>query len=304
MGWSPPLTRFTLHRSRSFPFCGIASKRSISFNAINGDQDRSDLSDSIVGEEQPSELASGDHRVQDTYKYDPPSSSNKVVEGGHVYFVATPLGNLGDITDRAKAILSNVDLILAEDTRNTAQLLRHLSLRYKGQLQSHHEHNQHQSLARIIDLVKRDKKSIAVVSDAGTPGISDPGSPLAAVLSKEDVPLHPIPGPSAVISALSVSGFPSSQFTFLGFPPVKGRERKEHLDQVIQTKHTVIIYEAPHRMLKTIREIEECGRGLGVGKRLMMCARELTKRHEELKRGTVTEILQWLESSEALKEVR
>jgi 16S rRNA (cytidine1402-2'-O)-methyltransferase len=215
-------------------------------------------------------------------------TSRKVwVTPGHVYFVATPIGNLHDISSRAIDILNQVDVICAEDTRNTIQLLRLLGIPHK-KLISHHEHNEFQSIATITSLTKAGN-SVAVVSDAGSPGIADPGAALASALVKEDVALHPVPGPSAVIAALSISGFLASEFSFLGFIPVKGRERKEKLANIDNIKHTVVLFEAPHRILRTLEDIASLSNYQSI--RECVICRELTKKHEEILRGSVAEVL-------------
>lgn len=221
------------------------------------------------------------------------------VQPGHVYFVATPLGNRYDISMRATEILSSVDIICAEDTRRTIQLLRLLALPQKKVI-SHHEHNQAHSIPEIIKLVKSGK-SIAVVSDAGSPGIADPGAGLAEALSRDDVPMHPVPGPSALIAALSICGFQASEFTFLGFLPVKGRDRSEKLSRISQTTHTVAFFEAPHRMLRTFSDLAALD--FASSNRSCVVCRELTKKHEEIKRGSVSEVQQWLQALEEEKEV-
>lgn len=147
-------------------------------------------------------------------EYSSIDNSSNSVEKGHVYFVATPIGNVKDITLRALEILRNVDYVCAEDTRHTISLFRHISIPHK-QMISHHEHNLDSSIPRIIALAQNGS-SIAVVSDAGTPGISDPGTQLAHALAQAKVPIHPIPGASAVVTALSISGFPATPFTFVG----------------------------------------------------------------------------------------
>ena len=219
------------------------------------------------------------------------SSNSSSVEPGHVYFVATPLGNLKDMTTRAIEVLSSVDLICAEDTRHTVKLLRHLSLPHKDLL-SHHEHNWKEQIPKILTMVQ-EGKSLAVVSDAGTPGICDPGAELAEALLANNIPLHPIPGPSAVVAALSVCGFQASEFSFLGFLAVKGKERTQKLDQIVRIEHPVVIYEAPHRMKMTFRQL--ASKEYGQSQRPCLCCRELTKLHEEFKRGTLAECLAWLE---------
>ena len=228
------------------------------------------------------------------------NGKNKV-EAGHVYYVATPLGNLGDITIRAKTILSEVDYICAEDTRTTSKLLSLLGLgsnsdnKVKAKLISHHEHNWQTQIPYIRSLLK-DGNSIAVVSDAGTPGISDPGAELAAALSTEQVVIHPIPGPSAVIAALSISGFSASEFTFLGFLAAKGKERKEKLESIVSITHTVVFYEAPHRVVETFKDI--LNQNKLSENRLCICCRELTKLHEEIRRGTISDCYNWLLNQE------
>jgi len=228
------------------------------------------------------------------------------VSPGHVYFVATPIGNLQDITIRAKDTLLEADYVCAEDTRHTINLLRLLQIPHK-QMISHHEHNHHSSIPYIVDLALSGK-SIAVVSDAGTPGISDPGTELAAALAKANVPIHPVPGPSAVISALSISGFPCSPFTFYGFLPAKGTARKDMLKQIYETKHTLVLYEAPHRIQRTLQDIasytpSEADSSLlsvehvSMSSRVCVCCRELTKVHEQISRGTVHQVLQGLVQS-------
>ena len=195
-----------------------------------------------------------------------------------------------DITLRAIEVLTNADVICAEDTRHTIKLLRRLNLPYK-ELLSHHEHNWQEQLPKILSMIQNGK-SVAVVSDAGTPGISDPGAELAAALVSQRIPVHPVPGPSAVIAALSISGFVASEFTFLGFLAVKGNERIKKMQKIVQTNHPVVLYEAPHRMKTTFQQL--CDEGQG--DRPVVCCRELTKLYEEFKRGSVRDILTWLES--------
>jgi 16S rRNA (cytidine1402-2'-O)-methyltransferase len=214
---------------------------------------------------------------------------------GHAYFIATPIGNLGDITLRAIDLLDSVDIVCAEDTRHTRKLLQHLDIKPK-RLVAHHEHNAIDSAAGLVQLLK-EGNSIGLVSDAGTPGISDPGTELAALCGKEGIPCVPVPGPSAVVSALSVCGFPSSVFTFLGFLPVKGKARQDLLLAVDSTAHCVVLYEAPHRVLDTMKALQALRGGEGGDRPVCVC-RELTKLHEEIRRGTVTEMVQWLKERE------
>ncbi|RYH20839.1 16S rRNA (cytidine(1402)-2'-O)-methyltransferase [archaeon] len=221
------------------------------------------------------------------------------VQPGHVYFVATPIGNKYDISQRAIRILSDVDIVVAEDTRQTIELLRRLNLPHK-KIMSHHEYNQPSSIPHIINLAKS-MQSIAVVTDAGTPGISDPGAALAAALSAAEAPLHPIPGPSSVITALSISGFYASEFTFLGFLAVKGKERREKIEKIKSCLHTIVFFEAPHRIVKTLTDLIASNENIKF--RPCVCCRELTKKHEEIKRGSVQEILDWLKTVNTAQEV-
>lgn len=220
------------------------------------------------------------------------SAAISSVEGGSCYFLATPIGNLGDITLRAIDVLTHVDIIAAEDTRHTKKLLSHLDIPPKRIL-AHHEHNAKESALGLVELLKQGN-SIALVSDAGTPGISDPGTDLAARCAIEGIPCVPIPGPSAVVSALSICGFHSSTFTFFGFLPVKGKVRQEKLRDIDATPHSVVLYEAPHRMLGTMKALAEQDEGRGAKRQTCVC-RELTKLHEEIRRGTVADIISWLE---------
>ena len=210
------------------------------------------------------------------------------IESGHVYYVATPLGNLGDITLRALEVLKGVDIICAEDTRHSINLLRHFSINDKKFL-SHHEHNWSKQIPILVEHALSGK-SLAVISDAGTPGISDPGYELAAACIASGVTLHPIPGPSAVVAALSVCGFPSSEFSFFGFLPVKGKERHHKLERMLEYSQTAVFYEAPHRILQTLQDIERIQSDRGC-----VCCKEITKIHEQFYRGTVSSCRKWLE---------
>jgi len=204
---------------------------------------------------------------------------------GILYIVGTPIGNLEDITKRALRILSEVDLILCEDTRNTKVLLDHYQI--KTPTLSYHQHSRLKKTEDIANFL-REGKNIALVSDAGTPGISDPGNQLVeeAIKSLGDlVKIVPIPGPSALAAAASVSGFPMDRFLFLGFPPVKKR-RSMFFEEVINSKYPVIFYESPYRILKTLKELSSL--------EVLVC-RELTKKFETIYRGTAAEIIRSLE---------
>ena len=171
----------------------------------------------------------------------PPLLPNNAVEAGHLYYVSTPLGNLQDVTLRALHILAGVDVILAEDTRTTLKLLSLLRITPKRVL-AHHEHNWQQSTPGVVQVL-REGRSVALVSDAGTPGISDPGAQLAAACAAVGLTVHPIPGPSAVLAALSVSGFNCVPFTFHGFVPARGRERGEVLLALLQARGVGVFFE-------------------------------------------------------------
>ena len=203
---------------------------------------------------------------------------------GELYVVATPIGNLDDITLRAIKILKEVDVIIAEDTRHTLKLLNHLNI--SKPLISYHRHNEEQRKEMIIDKLKNGE-NIAIVSDAGTPGICDPGEVLIHECIKENIKIVPIPGACAMINALIASGISTKEFTFLGFLPLNKKLRKEKLEYIKNETKTVIIYEAPHKLKSTLEDLKEI-----LEKRKVVIARELTKIHEEFIRGTIDEILE------------
>jgi 16S rRNA (cytidine1402-2'-O)-methyltransferase len=194
---------------------------------------------------------------------------------GILYVVATPIGNLEDVTLRALRVLREVSLIAAEDTRRTARLLQHYSI--STRTTSLHEHNEHEKTAKLIDRL-RAGDSIALVSDAGTPLISDPGQSLVAEARQAGIRVEAIPGPSAILAALSSSGLPAPTFTFLGFPPTRAKDRTVWLEALRNEQRLAVFFEAPHRILRTLTELAVClapDHIVGVG-------RELTKAHEEL----------------------
>jgi len=229
--------------------------------------------------------------------------SKSSVQAGHLYFVATPIGNLAEMSQRAVDVLSDVDVIVAEDTRHTLNLLRHFKIDLKNRrLLSHHEHNKQHSVPGLVSLLLQGQ-SMAIVSDAGTPGISDPGAELAAACAKEDIPLHPVGASSACIAAVSVSGY-RGPFTFFGFLSVKkGRnsERMLQLQQVQDTSHMVVLYEAPHRLVQTLSELAALSAGAGASRGIVI-ARELSKMYEEIKHTTVGAALQWAMEADASDE--
>jgi 16S rRNA (cytidine1402-2'-O)-methyltransferase len=205
---------------------------------------------------------------------------------GTLYIVATPIGNLEDITYRAVQTLRDVDLIACEDTRQTRKLLNHYGI--SKPTVSYHEHNEQARSADLIAELQRGR-NIALVSDAGTPLIADPGYRLVARAREEGIHVVPIPGPSAVLAALSASGLPTDSFLFYGFLPAKPGQRRKALEECRTFDTTIVLYEAPHRILATLEEI-----GAVLGSRQLVLAREISKIHEEFLSGTaahLTEVL-------------
>ena len=190
-----------------------------------------------------------------------------------LYLLATPIGNLEDITLRCLRILREVDMIAAEDTRQTAKLLNHYEI--KKPMISYHEHNKKSKGDEIIDLIL-EGKTVALVSDAGMPCISDPGEDLVRLCVERGIEVIAIPGPSASLTALSISGLSTSRFVFEGFLPVKGKERSERLQRLSREERTIILYEAPHRLLFTLKDLRE-----HLGNPKLSISRELTKKFEE-----------------------
>lgn len=214
-----------------------------------------------------------------------------------LFIVATPIGNLKDITLRALEVLKEADLILCEDTRVTKKLLEYYQI--SKPILSYHQHSRLTKVNYILSQLKKDKNLI-LVSDAGTPGISDPGSRLIKQIDEElgsQVQIIPLPGPSALVAALSISGFPADKFLFLGFPPSK-KKRKKFFEEAVNSKYTVVFYESPHRILKTLEELnvilsasEESRR-----KQIVLC-RELTKKFEIIYRGRIEEVVKQLKEN-------
>lgn len=216
-----------------------------------------------------------------------------MLKRGIIYIIATPIGNLGDITLRALETLKSVDFIACEDGRVTRKLLSHFQI--KKPLVSYHEHNEQRQAEILLAFVKQGR-NIALVSDAGTPGISDPGFRIVKQAQREGVQVVSIPGPSALISALSISGLPTDSFVFLGFPSKKPGKRKKLFESVKEYPHSVIFYESPFRVLKSIRDMRET-----LGNREMFIARELTKKFEETFSGTTDQAIAWLEAKKSIK---
>lgn len=203
---------------------------------------------------------------------------------GQLYIVATPIGNLQDITPRALEILSQVDLIAAEDTRHTGRLLEHFQI--KTPQVSFHQHNVAQRLPLLLNRLQQGQR-LALVSDAGLPGVADPGYELIRVGIDHQIAICPIPGANAALTALVASGLPMDRFTFEGFLPRKASHRRDRLQELAQESRTMILYEAPHRLRKTLRDLAD---SFG-GDRPIVIARELTKRYEEFWRGSLTQAL-------------
>lgn len=199
---------------------------------------------------------------------------------GKLYLVATPIGNLGDITARALETLKSCDFIAAEDTRVTQKLLNHFEI--KKPLVSYYEHNRTESGARILERLLQGE-SCALVSDAGTPVISDPGFDLVALCAESNIGVESIPGACAAVAGLTLSALPAGRFTFEGFLSVNRRARKKHLDELKDEKRTMVFYEAPHKLLSTLHDMSEV---FGDDRRIAVC-RELTKLHEEILHTTV-----------------
>ncbi len=211
-------------------------------------------------------------------------------ETGNLYIVATPIGNLEDITLRAIKVLKEVDFIAAEDTRHTLKLLNHLEI--SKPLISYHRHNEEVKTDMLIKELKQGKQ-IALVSDAGTPGICDPGEEVIKKCIEEEITIVPIPGACAMINALICSGLDTKEFVFIGFLPLNKKNRKEKLEEIKNTTKTMIIYEAPHKIETTLKDLKE-----NIGNRKIVLARELTKIHEEYIRENI-DIL--IEKSKGLK---
>ena len=213
---------------------------------------------------------------------------------GTLYIVGTPIGNLEDMTFRAVRILQGVDAIAAEDTRHTGKLLHHFQITTPQV--SYHEHNR---ITRTGELVERlqQGQAIALVSDAGMPGISDPGYELVKACVEAGLTVVPIPGCSAVVAALTASGLPSDRFVFEGFLPAKPKDRRAHLEQLKSESRTLVFYEAPHRLRQTLQDLLMLG-----GDRAIVLARELTKLHEEFWRGTIAEAVDQYRDREPMGE--
>lgn len=202
---------------------------------------------------------------------------------GKIYVVGTPIGNLGDFSPRAAEALRNADFIAAEDTRVTAKLLNHFGI--KKETVSYYEHNKNKKGAYLINRVLAGE-NLAIVSDAGMPAISDPGEDIVREAHENGITVESVPGPSAVITALSISGFPSGRFCFEGFLSVNKISRRKHLEEIKNEKRTLVFYEAPHKLLRTLTDMREA-----LGEREICIVKELTKIHETVYRSTFTEAI-------------
>lgn len=213
---------------------------------------------------------------------------------GRLYLCATPIGNLEDITYRVLRTLKEVDLIAAEDTRNSIKLLNHFEI--KTPMTSYHEFNKIEKAHVLIDKMQSGM-NIALITDAGTPGISDPGEELVAMCYQAGIEVTSLPGPAACITALTLSGLPTRRFAFEAFLPQDKKERKEILAELVNETRTIILYEAPHRLVRTLKELKET-----LGDRRITLCRELTKRHETAFRSTIEGLLEFYENEKPLGE--
>ncbi|MEE2776610.1 MAG: 16S rRNA (cytidine(1402)-2'-O)-methyltransferase [Acidobacteriota bacterium] len=212
---------------------------------------------------------------------------------GTLFIVATPIGNLADLTERARETLGAVDLVACEDTRRSGRLLQSIGVRQK--LVSLHEHNEARQLAGLVSALANGS-DVAIISDAGTPLLSDPGFLVVRAAAEAGHRIEAIPGPSAILTALACSGLPPYPFTFLGFPPPKTGKRKTWLRRFAELDHTLVIFESPHRLLASLGDMVET-----LGDRPAAIGRELTKLHEETLRGLLSAVLEELEGRPSLK---
>ncbi len=218
------------------------------------------------------------------------SEKNQII-GGTLYLVATPIGNLSDLSERAIKTLRQVDFIAAEDTRNSRHLLSRFGI--QKPMVSYHTHNRRERGGELIERLKGGE-SCALITDAGTPAISDPGEDLVALCAAEGVPVTSVPGPCAAITALTLSGLPTARFVFEGFLPVLRKERRERLDELAEESRTFLLHEAPHKLRTTLSDLCHT---LGGDRRITLC-RELTKLNEEVLRLTLSEAVAYYEEKE------
>lgn len=216
--------------------------------------------------------------------------NKKSASCGTLYLCATPIGNLEDITYRVLRILKEVDLIAAEDTRNSIKLLNHFEI--KTPMTSYHEYNKIEKAYQLVDKIK-EGKNVALITDAGTPGISDPGEDLVRICYEEGVPVTSLPGAAACITALTMSGLPTRRFSFEAFLPREKKERAVILEELKQETRTIILYEAPHHLVKTLEELLKT-----LGNRRITICRELTKKHEEKIQSTLEDIVTYYKETD------
>lgn len=209
---------------------------------------------------------------------------------GTLYLCATPIGNLEDMTFRCVRILKEVDLIAAEDTRNSIRLLNHFEI--KTPMTSYHEYNKIEKGRKLVEKL-REGTDIALITDAGTPGISDPGEELVRMCREEGIPLTAVPGAAACVTALTISGLPTRRFAFEAFLPTEKKERQQILEELKQETRTIVLYEAPHRLIKTLRLLLET-----LGDRQVRVCRELTKKHETVYENTLSGAVSYYEEQE------
>lgn len=209
---------------------------------------------------------------------------------GKLYLCATPIGNLEDITFRVLRTLKEVDLIAAEDTRNSIKLLNHFEI--KTPMTSYHEYNKIEKAYKLVEKLQ-EGKSIALITDAGTPGISDPGEELVRICYENGIEVTSLPGPAACITALTISGLPTRRFAFEAFLPRDKKERARVLEELAQESRTMIVYEAPHHLLKTLKELYEV-----LGNRELTVCKELTKRYENATKTTFDDVIKFYEDNE------
>lgn len=213
---------------------------------------------------------------------------------GKLFVVATPIGNLQDISFRAVETLKKVNCIFAEDTRTSKKLINHYDIDTK--LYSYHDHSSEKEIARLLDILK-DHKDVALISDAGTPTISDPGYSLIRQCINEGIDIIPIPGASALTAAISASGLPSDTFAFIGFLPTK-KGRKKKISSLENLDMTIVLFESPHRLIKTLNQLKEA-----LGERPIVVARELTKLYEEIIRGNFSSAIEFFEAKKIKGEI-
>ena len=209
---------------------------------------------------------------------------------GTLYLCATPIGNLEDMTFRCVRILKEVDLIAAEDTRNSIRLLNHFEI--KTPMTSYHEYNKIEKGRKLVEKL-REGTDIALITDAGTPGISDPGEELVRMCREEGIPVTAVPGAAACVTALTISGLPTRRFAFEAFLPTEKKERQQILEELKQETRTIVLYEAPHRLIKTLRLLLET-----LGDRQVRVCRELTKKHETVYENTLSGAVSYYEEQE------